>query len=583
MIDKNTSQNTMYRHMKRINSLFISIIIGSASVFAQEMPADLSAKLEAKAAEVNAGNSAAAKTWLRKQVGAWETIQNMSFAADESDIKLIKEIAEKKYPLDYVNQEKFINEQSIVAAGLPEFKVALGKDGYEAVRKKFFDSGKTDLNELVEILRNQAAAKTEIDSMKPIGDEMTFAITKEVVAKKFAGDYVSQLAFLKKQSAPAATAPAAAATSEPQTSDNAVATTTTLTSETAVMDSETAKRPMNISELNKIARDIFSKETFVVEGARKCTAVAAEIEGKQVILMPFTAYSPDSSITVLNNLGEEVQYDKDSIFACKDLPLMLIFAQSVPADTLNVAFPTDNLYRDLIGKNVFFVGFTTNNIQSFPVKINAISDPIITLSTRIPTNFQEGTILLDAESGVTLGILTINNPIIKNVNWKNRSEVNKFLRSLDTSFKSLNCIRIDRLGEFEKVESERFKAEQKKIAELKVLALDVIKVLTNSRIDELSGLPVIGKIVNKHKRDMMRKQEKSRFDRLGRQYLQDIITLIKVNLKDYNPNEFYTAHRVNAIQYQNVLNDFIKTFDNALRSGNFKEFLPYEANRIQEK
>ena len=569
--------------MKRINSLFISIIIGSASVFAQEMPADLSAKLEAKAAEVNAGNSAAAKTWLRKQVGAWETIQNMSFAADESDIKLIKEIAEKKYPLDYVNQEKFINEQSIVAAGLPEFKVALGKDGYEAVRKKFFDSGKTDLNELVEILRNQAAAKTEIDSMKPIGDEMTFAITKEVVAKKFAGDYVSQLAFLKKQSAPAAAAPAAAATNEPQTSDNAVATTTTLTSETAVMDSETAKRPMNVSELNKIARDIFSKETFVVEGARKCTAVAAEIEGKQVIFMPFTAYSPDSSITVLNNLGEEVQYDKDSIFACKDLPLMLIFAQSVPADTLNVAFPTDNLYRDLIGKNVFFVGFTTNNIQSFPVKINAISDPIITLSTRIPTNFQEGTILLDAESGVTLGILTINNPIIKNVNWKNRSEVNKFLRSLDTNFKSLNCIRIDRLGEFEKVESERFKAEQKKIAELKVLALDVIKVLTNSRIDELSGLPVIGKIVNKHKRDMMRKQEKSRFDRLGRQYLQDIITLIKVNLKDYNPNEFYTAHRVDAIQYQNVLNDFIKTFDNALRSGNFKEFLPYEANRIQEK
>ena len=82
---------------------------------------------------------------------------------------------------------------------------------------------------------------------------------------------------------------------------------------------------------------------------------------------------------------------------------------------------------------------------------------------------------------------------------------------------------------------------------------------------------------------MMRKQEKSRFDRLGRQYLQDIITLIKVNLKDYNPNEFYTAHRVDAIQFQNVLNDFIKTFDNALRSGNFKEFLPYEANRIQEK
>ncbi len=569
--------------MKRFNSLFISLVLGSTAVFAQEMPADLSAKLEAKAAEVNAGNSAAAKTWLRKQIGAWETIQNMSFAADENDIKLIKDIAEKKYPLDYVNQEKFINEQSIVASGLPEFKVSLGKDGYEAVRKKFFDSGKTDLNELIEILRTQAAAKTELDTMKPIGDETTFAITKEVVAKKFAGDYVSQLAFLKKQNAPAAPAPATPAAETPTTAAEETATTALIASDTAVMNAAEAKKPLNISELNKMARDLFTKETFVVEGAKKCTAIAAEVEGKQVIIMPFTAYSPDTSITILNNLGEEVQFDKDSIFACKDLPLMLVFAKSVPADTLNVTFPDESLYRDLIGKNVFFVGFTTNNIQSFPIKINAISDPVITLSTRIPTNFQEGTILVEAENGITLGVLTINNPIIKNVNWKNRSEVNKFLRSLDNSFKSLNCIRIDKLGDIEKVESERFNSEKQKISELKSLALDVIKIFSNSRIDELSNLPVLGKIVNKHKRDMLRKQEKSRFDRLGRQYIQDIITLIKVNIRDYTPHNYYTAHRVEAIQYQNVLNDFIKTLDDGLKSGNFKDFLPYEAKRIQEK
>ena len=564
--------------MKRFNSLFISLVLGSTAVFAQEMPADLSAKLEAKAAEVNAGNSAAAKTWLKKQIGAWETIQNMSFAADENDIKLIKDIAEKKYPLDYVNQEKFINEQSIVASGLPEFKVSLGKDGYEAVRKKFFDSGKTDLNELIEILRTQAAAKTELDTMKPIGDETTFAITKEVVAKKFAGDYVSQLAFLKKQNAPAT--PAA---ETPTTAAEETATTALIASDTAVMNAAEAKKPLNISELNKMARDLFTKETFVVEGAKKCTAIAAEVEGKQVIIMPFTAYSPDTSITILNNLGEEVQFDKDSIFACKDLPLMLVFAKSVPADTLNVVFPNENLYRDLIGKNVFFVGFTTNNIQSFPIKINAISDPVITLSTRIPTNFQEGTILVEAENGITLGVLTINNPIIKNVNWKNRSEVNKFLRSLDNSFKSLSCIRIDKLGDIEKVESERFNSEKQKISELKSLALDVIKIFSNSRIDELSNLPILGKIVNKHKRDMLRKQEKSRFDRLGRQYIQDIITLIKVNIRDYTPHNYYTAHRVEAIQYQNVLNDFIKTLDDGLKSGNFKDFLPYEAKRNQEK
>ena len=104
-----------------ITPLFLALFL-VAPAFAQEIPEDLKAKLEAKSAQINANNPAKIKSWVKKQTEAWETIQNMAFSADDNDVKLIKTLAEKKFPLDYVAQEPYIGEQAAVASGLADFK-----------------------------------------------------------------------------------------------------------------------------------------------------------------------------------------------------------------------------------------------------------------------------------------------------------------------------------------------------------------------------------------------------------------------------------------------------------------------------
>ena len=173
--------------MRKITALFILAGLSAIPAFSQEMPADLKSKLEAKAAELQPSNKSAAKTWLVKQMNAWESIQNLAFAADADDIEMIKKLAEKKFPLDYVSQETFINEQAVAAAGLPDLKSQIGKASYDAIKAKFDKEGKTDLNEFINLLNAQIAAKSQLEMLKPLPsiDESTFSITKEVLKKKY--------------------------------------------------------------------------------------------------------------------------------------------------------------------------------------------------------------------------------------------------------------------------------------------------------------------------------------------------------------------------------------------------------------
>lgn len=101
--------------------------------------------------------------------------------ADADDIEMIKKLAEKKFPLDYVSQEVFINEQAVAAAGLPDLKSQIGKASYDAIKAKFDKEGKTDLNEFINLLNAQIAAKSQLEMLKPLPsiDESTFSITKE--------------------------------------------------------------------------------------------------------------------------------------------------------------------------------------------------------------------------------------------------------------------------------------------------------------------------------------------------------------------------------------------------------------------
>ncbi len=555
------------------------------------MPADLKSKLEAKAAELQPSNKSAAKTWLVKQMNAWESIQNLAFAADADDIEMIKKLAEKKFPLDYVSQETFINEQAVAAAGLPDLKSQIGKASYDAIKAKFDKEGKTDLNEFINLLNAQIAAKSQLEMLKPLPsiDESTFSITKEVLKKKYPDDFLAQLNELKKLSnavdaaADAAaksggTPPAAAPGTEPAPGQPAGAAAN------AQAGAGTPQQPLTLAELNLKAREQFNSHTLTVEGESKVTALPVVMHGKQVILIPFSAFSGGPNVSIMNNLGEQVDFDQSNIFASKNYPFVIVMPKSsIPSTTVNANLATDKEYREIVGKTIFFMGYTATNIQIFPVKLNAVSDQTLVLSSRIPNNFIDGTVLMNPEDDLILGSMIAFKKEFPKVNWGTRNSVNFLRRTIETKNPFLTCVRIDRLDPWEKLDFEKLAKQKKKLDSVNKLLWDFILLNTSKRLVDTEKLAIVGQTVSKYKEELKTRMEKSRFDRLFRQYLQDLMMLIKSELRDVNPDEFYTLYRYDLNQAINSLKSVMAFYENAIRTNSLSPLVPDDIKRVQNR
>lgn len=555
------------------------------------MPADLKSKLEAKAAELQPSNKSAAKTWLVKQMNAWESIQNLAFAADADDIEMIKKLAEKKFPLDYVSQEAFINEQAVAAAGLPDLKSQIGKASYDAIKAKFDKEGKTDLNEFINLLNAQIAAKSQLEMLRPLPsiDESTFSITKEVLKKKYPDDFLSQLNELKKLSnavdaaADAAaksggTPSAAAPGTEPAPGQPAGAAAN------AQAGAGTPQQPLTLAELNLKAREQFNSHTLTVEGESKVTALPVVMHGKQVILIPFSAFSGGPNVSIMNNLGEQVDFDQSNIFASKNYPFVIVMPKSsIPSTTVNANLATDKEYREIVGKPIFFMGYTATNIQIFPVKLNAVSDQTLVLSSRIPNNFIDGTVLMNPEDDLILGSMIAFKKEHPKVQWNMRNSVNFLRRTIESRNPFLTCVRIDRLDPWEKLDFEKLAKQKKKLDSVNKLLWDFILLNTSKRLVDTEKLAIVGQTVSKYKEELKTRMEKSRFDRLFRQYLQDLMMLIKSELRDVNPDEFYTLYRYDLNQAINSLKSVMAFYENAIRTNSLSPLVPDDIKRVQNR
>ena len=576
--------------MRKITALFILASLSAIPAFAQEMPADLKSKLEAKAAEMEPSSKSAAKTWLVKQMNAWESIQNLAFAADADDIAMIKKLAEKKFPLDYVSQETFINEQAVAAAGLPDLKSQIGKQTYDAIKAKFDKDGKTDLAEFINVINAQITAKTQLETLKPLPsiDASTFAITKEVLAKKYPSDYISQLNELKKLSSAVDAASDAGATAATAAAgaEGSIALQGDGTSTGAAQGNSAAgdKKILTIAELNLIAREQFNKHTLTIEGETKVTGIPVKMYDKQVIIIPFSVFSAGPGVSIMNNLGEKVDFDNTNIYASRDYPLVIAVPKGeLPSTSVNANLPQDKNYREIIGKPIFFMGYTTTNVQIFPVKLNAVSEQTLVLSSRVPNNFLEGTILMNPEEDITLGMMLSFKKKYPNVKWNQRNSVNFLRRTIENKNPFLTCIRLDKLERVDKVDFEKLAQQRKKLDSLNKLLWDFILLNTSNRIEDTSKLAILGQTVSKYKDELKVRMEKSRFDRMFRQYLQDLMLMIKSEMRDVNPNDFYTLFRYDLNQTLDALKDVMAYYDNAIRTNSLTQLIPDDVKRAQNK
>lgn len=538
-------------------------VIAAASAFAQEMPAELRAKLEAKSAEVNADNASKAKSWVKKQVEAWETIQNMSFSADENDIKLVKELADKKFPLDFVKQEPFIGEQASIASGLGDYKTQLGAAAYGELKKKFTESGKTNLNTFLELLQNETAAKLELDAMTT--DKMrprTFALIKKAAAEEFPGNFAEQLKTIKEiLSGKAAEASA---------------------SETVAAggnEQGQKKRPATMSELENLVKERYTAQTYMTDGDGRGAAFLSKIQGKQVAFIPFAAFTP--GLTLSNARGEQLEYNEKEIYVSKNLPLVLVFPKELPEGTKNSEFINDKQYRDLVGTSQFVVGYLKQKLMAFPVKINAINDKILKLNNNLPMSYSEGTLIINPNSMETLAVVMSAQAKIRRINWFQRSEVNRLMRDIESEAGTLEARRLDNLGKWEKFSEDNYIDQKMKVERIGNVAKDFVKLFSTTQLADSENSPVIGMIVKKHLSALKKRMDKSSFERAYKAYMLDLSNLIKTEVREINNTDFYSGFEGDVKKYTEVLEQVQKTFENAAKSQAFRNLVQEDIKRSQ--
>ena len=560
--------------MRNLFALIVSCAaIVSAASFAQEIPADLKAQISAKAKELHPDNQAAAKSWQSRQIEAWETIQNMTFPVDEEELNVIKAAAQKKFPYEYSKQENFISEQANLAAGMSEYKTQFGLDTYKALRKALEAKGITDLNEVNESLRKQLAAKLSLDSFRPAGvDQTTLNVAKEVVAKLLPGDFEAQLKQLKTQFK---------VEEAQEAKDSGALHSSPIAGGSPTQSLQTTKRNIPISERQKIARDTYQKQTFLVDGAVKCAAITIELNGRQVLLAPFSAYSTNG-MTISNTLGEQIEFDIGDIVASKELPLIAILPKSIPQDMRNTVLLDEREYRSILGKNSIVVGYYNSTVTSFPVKVSAISNPILTLSSKIPPTYSEGSLVIESENYATVGMLFAGKAPVEKIRWSDRTEINKLKRNLAKGNSQLICARIDKLSSWEKINLEKFSEQKSKLEALKTANNEIMELISKKRLSDFENNHVLGKIAQKYIREFRNRMDESRFMRIYRGYAQDIITILKIAMRDMDPKEYYTVFRGDIVQQMAIANGLISAYTEAM-SGGSEDLTPDEIKKNQSR
>ena len=525
--------------------------------FAQEMPADLKAKLDAKALEVSQNNESKAKAWVSQQKTAWETIQCMTFSVGEDDVKLIKSIADKKHPLDYVSQEAFITEQAGLASALPEYKAQLGASTYNAIRKSFEATNPTNIGVLVELMQKATTAKMEIDSIT--SDKLrprTLAIIKKVVAEEYPGNFAEQLKTIKEilEGKPAEAA-AEATADQPE------------------------KRITN-RELEKMTREMFANQTYLTDGEKRAIAILTEIQGKKVMLIPASAYVPGTTLS--NVRGEQLEYNENEVYSSKKYPFVIVFPKNIPENYFPAKFITNKQYKELPGQTKFIVGYIKQNVMAYPVRINSVTSTQVALTTFLPPNMAEGSMIVDPQTKETLSLITANPVKLRKINWMDRNQVNRLVRYIEAETGKLCAIRIDDFSKWEKFTDEKYYEQKVVLDRLKLVTNELLKLFTSSQLSDSGRSQVVGQIVKKHYNGFKSKMERSSFERKYKAFIVDICNLIKAEQRKASDVDFYAIFKEDIRINMEMLNQMLNTYERATKSQAFLNMLQDDLKRLQD-
>ncbi|MBP3358950.1 MAG: hypothetical protein J6K91_08575, partial [Opitutales bacterium] len=239
-------------------------------------------------------------------------------------------------------------------------------------------------------------------------------------------------------------------------------------------------------------------------------------------------------------------------------------------------------YKELPGQTKFIVGYIKQNVMAYPVRINSVTSTQVVLSTFLPPNMVEGSMIVDPQTKETLSLVIAKPVKLRKINWMDRNQVNRLIRYVEAETGKLCAIRIDEFSKWEKFTDDKY-YEQKVILErLKTVTNELLKLFTASQLLDSERSQIVGQIVKKHYTGFKSKMERSSFERKYKAFIVDICNLIKAEQRKVSDVDFYAIFKEDVRINMEILNQMLNTYERATKTQAFLNMLQDDLKRLQD-
>lgn len=460
-----------------IVSLFVAAIASSAA-FAQEVPADIKAKIAETAASKKIPESKRA-AWVEKQSESWLVVSAIQFDLPKKDVDKLKADAQSKFPYHYSKQESYIMAQGEALQEINQIKSVFEKDEFQKLFDHYYKTCNGNYRKICDKLYADSETKAQIAELTIEGMDKTMVdILKKGLTAQYPTDLKAQLKALKKQAEIMAVAQRAKETEAVQKSEE--------------------PQEISRSELTRKAEETFKKSTVIIAGKNKTgTGVFVKTKDKIAMLFPPEFYNEKGRISVSTVSGEEGTVSLAKTYSAKNVPLMMTLMDEAPLGLTPLEFGSNEELKSSIGKQAVIVGFYGEAIRPVAMMVAQIVKENVKMVSPIVYTYNQGTLILNAKTFRPMAICIASEKEYPNFDFTSNRLANMYERYLERAPRYLTAIRLDIPVNWELVKENKMNAQLQALAQISDIN-EALMMLVSGSFEDASKNKVASPICEKY-------------------------------------------------------------------------------------
>lgn len=501
--------------------IFAVLAAPAAGVFAQEIPADVKAKIVAASKErKNLSSEEKRQAWVVRQTEAWESINSTTFTLPKADIEKIKAQAQKKFPWWFSKQEPFINEQVEALTEIYELKPNFDAAEFEALVADLSAKKDGNYRAVADELAKTMDAQKDIKDFTVDGmDPTLLAIFKKGLPRQFPNDYAKQLEALKKL------VPMMELVQQAQADKEA-------------KEAAPKEKTITRTEAVKKAEDMFKKCTLIVSGNGKTgTGIVLKIKDQNALMFPAQLYSREG-LNASNSAGEEAAISLKKVFSARNMPLMLVFLEDIPFEVKPVEFATNDELRGSLGKNMIVTGYYVESLRPMMMKLTKVVRDSVKMASPILSSYYEGSLIINPEINKPVAICLKPDKELPEFDFRSNRLLSQFERAMEKESRFLNAFRADIPINWEAVDNEKMEKQMEMAKFFKDTNI-ALSALISGSLEDAEHRAETAAIASRFKKTLEIRMDISKLRVEYRAFITSLVNMIRRPLQQVKLNEVY--------------------------------------------